>query len=153
MKKLIVFAVALGLTPALHANNAATTVEWTENAAAYVECLDTDINGTIMGRDIFKEFFDHNGNFHHVRNSRWLGQIYAIGSDMTWTVKGGGPDTFKFNANNPQLLVTAVRHMVAKADGDYPNLLWTYVFSGTINANGELVTLRSINWDVRCVSN
>lgn len=151
MKKLIGFAVALIATPALYANNAATTVEWTESGTRFAECLGTDVTGTVMGRDIFKEFYDHNGNFHHVRNSRWVGQFYAVGSDMTWTVKGGGPDTFKFNANNPQLLVTAVRHEVAKADGDYPNLLWTFVFSGTINANGDLVTLRSIQ-DVRCVS-
>ncbi len=138
--------------PALHAYNAATTVEWTQDVAFYAECLGTNVNGTVFGRDRFKEFYDGAGNFHHLRNSRWVGHFFATDSDMTWTVKGGGPDTFKFNANNPQLLVTAVRHMVAKADGDYPNLLFTFVFSGTRNANGEIVTLRSIDWDVRCVA-
>jgi hypothetical protein len=153
MKKLIAFIVTLLFAPLLQASNAPAFEEWTQLDTRFVECLGIEVDVLYLGQDLKKEFVDHHGNSHWIRRSRWETQINDPVSGMSWSAKGAGPDTRQFKSNGAGV-VTIVRHEIALADGDYPNLLWTFRIELTWNAGGDLVRERWVGYDqddIRCI--
>ncbi len=152
MKRMLAFVCVLLLAPMATAGNGAQHSEWSDGGVIYIPCLDTEVAFTMTGRGVLQWFNDANGGLHISWHVRWVGLYTAIGSDMTWTSRGGGPIIQAGNGNNLQHRLTWRRHEVLVADGDYPNLFWGFTYNWTFNANGDLVSTKMTDEEYRCLS-
>ena len=154
MKRLVIIIGALFLTTSALSNQGATRFESTDEGVDVIPCLDNlPISYSIEVRGIHRDYFDGSGGRHFMRNVQYHGTITAIDLPMSWSGRGGGPWVINNNGNNNQYSEVFRRQEVWFADGDYPNLLWSLSFSGTYNANGDLVSLRINPPTFRCLPN
>ncbi len=153
MKKVLIFACIALVTSVSFAGNGAIRQQIVESGTDYVPCLDVTVMWTVIYSAVIHEVWDGSGGYHSIGNVRWTGEYDAEGSDMSWSSRGAGPLVLNFNGNNEQGRQTFRSNEVIFANGDYPDLHFTFEFSGTQNANGELVTLRMPLGTFRCMPN
>ena len=154
MKRLVIIIGALFLTTSALSNQGATRFESTDTFSDVIPCLDNlAVDISIEVRGIGRDYSDGRGGSHFIRNVRYHGTIDAVDSDMSWSGQGGGPWVINTNGNNNQYSEVFRRQEVWFADGDYPDLLWSFAFKQTYNANGDLVSLRIIQPTFRCLPN
>jgi len=154
MKKIIlVVGFALFSMPAM-SNRAVHHFEFDENGVVTetVPCLGIDITFFITFKGRYHEFDDNSGGSHIMSTTTVTGKYVAIGQDMSWTItRGILTYVNNFSGDNGRFVIIDKVHEVAHADGDYPDLLFTFGFSGTLNANGDLVSLRLTDPTYRCL--
>ena len=154
MNRLFVFLGVFFIAATAFSNQGATRIEGTGTGSDVIPCLgDLAVNFSIDYRAVSHDFFDGSEGEHVVQNYRYHGTLETLDSSMSWSGRGGGPIIVNVNGNNDQNVRVYERQEVWFADGDYPDLLWSFSFSGTTNANGGLVSLRRNFGTFHCLPN
>ena len=144
MKYSSLVIVVLFVAASARSDNGAFRFEFIDSGSDIIACLDNTIIdfSVAVSAVAHGPFNDGSGGSHSVLNVRYVGELTAPLTGMSWTGRGGGPFVLHANGNNEQTVRVHERHDVWFADGDYPDLLWSFGISVTRNANGDVVSLR-----------
>ena len=151
MKSISIIFLALCVSSVAIAGPKIERSEFEETFTEYVECLGADVTAFIEVKAISREFVDGNDRNHWMLKHTYSG-VYVSG-EMSWIIPRGtfiGVQNGYWSYEEPFVNINETRE-VALANGDYPDLHFLHRFSGVINANGEIKSLRVVESEYRCV--
>lgn len=127
----------------------------------FVPCLGETLELNFEFSGIYHETYDANGGLHINMNGKLAGDFESKDTEKTWVGRGrkhlavnsnmewvpGGPGN-----NQMQFRRTNLEQLVVIADGQYPDLLWTFELTIVVNANFVITKIYSDFGTVSCLS-